>query len=498
LNGAATIAGGPEVDPITEGLLPAGFAANLARSHEITLSSRLTPPGVGFGRSNRALAVGDIDGDGTADVVMGFAECAFGDCDAQGGAVRVGVVRAFSGATGEMLVEILGSPWTTPAQIDAFGAEVALADVNADGRMDFVIAAPLANSNRGRVDVFDSTGEFLRSVDGPANAVRFGSSLFRLGDATRDLNDDFLVLDNSDGGRFPTLWSINGSTGAVLHSRVVLSDRINLLGDRDRDGIPEYACGAPDFGAPPERARAMRGDTGAVQFGYNAAEGFLSWLGDIDNDGFDEFVQFIAIFEFRSPGVYVNEGSAGFPLSPPPMVIKDAADLNGDGVLDASMINGGPLGAFDPLDDELNVLDAQARQPGARFLPRHRALVGGEWLRHEMRSAVYGDIVMTTPRNADDIAIEVYPVDAKGEDADSGRDRFVVAVYAGPWLLGDANADGVVNFTDLNMVLARYNRYSDADRSGDVNGDGAVNEDDLLAVLDSFGAVGPTVVPPGK
>lgn len=484
-------------DPITEGLLPAGFAANHLVTFEIALSSRIAPPSIGFGRTNRALAVGDIDGDGRADVVMGFAECAFGDCDTQSGATRAGVVRAYSGATGEVLVEIVGQPWATPAQIDAFGAEIALADVNADGRMDFVIAAPLANSGRGRVDVFDSSGAFVRTINGPVGAERFGNTIIRLGDATLDQRDDFLVLDSSDAGRLPTLWSYDGDTGALLHSRQVLSDRVDVLGDLDGDGIAEYSCGAPEFTVPQERARAMRGDTGAVVFGYNAGEGFLSWLGDIDNDGFGEFVQFNILFEFRGVGAFADEGPVGFPGFPPPLRALRSADFSGDGANDAAMIHGGPLGDFDPLDDEINLVDARTREPGARFLPRHRALVGGVWMRHEMRSASFGDIVLTIPSNSDDIAFEVYPVDAQGEPDESGFDRFVVAVYAGPWLPGDANADGRVDFRDLNLALSRFHRYSDLNRSGDVNSDGTVNHEDLTIVMERYGSIGPSLPPRG-
>ncbi len=482
-------------DPITEGLHPAGFAANHLATFEMALSSRIAPPSIGFGRTNRALAVGDVDGDGRADVVMGFAECAFGDCDTQSGATRAGVVRAFSGATGAMLVEIVGPQWTTPAQIDAFGAEIALADVNADGRMDFVIAAPLANAGRGRVDVFDSSGSFVRTINGPVDAERFGNTIIRLGDATLDQRDEFLVLDSSDASRQPTLWSFNGDTGEMLHTRTVLSDRVDVLGDLDGDGVAEYSCGAPEFAIPQERARAMRGDTGAVVFGFNAGEGFLTWLGDIDGDGFGEFVQFNILFEFRAPSVYADEGPVGFPEFPPPIRAMRAADFSGDGALDAAMIQGGPQGSFEPLDDELDLVDSIAREPGARFLPRHRARVNGEWMRHEMRGASFGDILLTAPTNADDIAIEVYPLDPEGGPDEAGFDRFVVVVYAGPWLPGDANADGRVDFHDLNLVLSRFHRYSDLNRSGDVNGDGTVNHEDLMIVVERFGSVGPSATP---
>lgn len=51
----------------------------------------------------------------------------------------------------------------------------------------------------------------------------------------------------------------------------------------------------------------------------------------------------------------------------------------------------------------------------------------------------------------------------------------------------DINGDGVVNFTDLNAVLANFGNAGSG-LSGDVNGDGVVNVEDLNAVLADFGA----------
>ena len=55
-------------------------------------------------------------------------------------------------------------------------------------------------------------------------------------------------------------------------------------------------------------------------------------------------------------------------------------------------------------------------------------------------------------------------------------------------LPGDANLDGVVNGTDLNIVLSNYNLTftGDAWTSGDFNSDGTVNGADLNAVLSNY------------
>jgi hypothetical protein len=52
---------------------------------------------------------------------------------------------------------------------------------------------------------------------------------------------------------------------------------------------------------------------------------------------------------------------------------------------------------------------------------------------------------------------------------------------------GDTNGDGVVNFTDLNAVLAAFGQNVAPGTGGDLNGDGVVNFTDLNAVLANFG-----------
>jgi formylglycine-generating enzyme required for sulfatase activity len=52
---------------------------------------------------------------------------------------------------------------------------------------------------------------------------------------------------------------------------------------------------------------------------------------------------------------------------------------------------------------------------------------------------------------------------------------------------GDANGDGVVNFTDLNAVLTSFGQSVPPGTGGDVNDDGVVNFTDLNEVLANFG-----------
>jgi hypothetical protein len=54
---------------------------------------------------------------------------------------------------------------------------------------------------------------------------------------------------------------------------------------------------------------------------------------------------------------------------------------------------------------------------------------------------------------------------------------------------GDANGDGIVNFTDLNAVLSTFGMTGAPGFTGaDLNGDGVVNFTDLNIVLSNFGS----------
>ncbi len=82
---------------------------------------------------------------------------------------------------------------------------------------------------------------------------------------------------------------------------------------------------------------------------------------------------------------------------------------------------------------------------------------------------------------------------------DSTRRRSILLAYgpgqnAGTWALpdcpGDANADGAVNFADLNHILSGYGAPASLGQPGDLDGDGAITFTDLNQVLSSFGATG--------
>jgi hypothetical protein len=127
------------------------------------------------------VATGDINGDGKADIVVGAYSW-----DSSGSVTDVGYVRAFDGATGTQLFQLQGTKKT-----DTFGASLALADINGDGKAELLVGAPFAdvrgiNDNKGFVALYDgATQNQLHRWIGPEHYDEMGRAV-----AFADINDD--------------------------------------------------------------------------------------------------------------------------------------------------------------------------------------------------------------------------------------------------------------------------------------------------------------------
>ena len=152
-----------------------------------------------FGTS---LAVGDLNGDGYADLAVGSPQHNIGE-------ELPGSVYIFFGGD--------NAKWSKPSLIlngeattfqDHFGATLAIAgDVNGDGSDDLLVGAPnvkIVGGDQGRVYLF-SGGESLDdkpdlTLDGEKEINLFGSGLFGVGDLNQDGKADFAIQAESAGG----------------------------------------------------------------------------------------------------------------------------------------------------------------------------------------------------------------------------------------------------------------------------------------------------------
>ena len=137
-----------------------------------------------------SLAVGDVDGDGNADIAVGA------PYEYVGVSANEGRAYVFSGASGSLLFT-LDSP--NPQAGSQFGVSLAMGDVIGDGKGDITVGARYekvnGNTSQGRAYIFSGVdGSVLLTLNTPNPQVQagFGSSL-AVGDVTDDGKDDIAV-----------------------------------------------------------------------------------------------------------------------------------------------------------------------------------------------------------------------------------------------------------------------------------------------------------------
>lgn len=253
---------------------------------------------------------GDVDGDGIADLALG----------APAGTPPTGAVEVRSGADGSVL-----HLWTGSDVGERFGQAVAfVGDADADGFPDVLIGAPQADGagfNAGRVALRSGRdGSLLQGMDG-APWDLLGTAVAAVGDGDGDGSADGLVgAPFSDAAAFNggAAHVLSGASGATLRTfpGAVVGDQLGTwvagAGDVDGDGgldvllgVPGSDAGGLDAGACEVR-RIVDGTGVLVVTGGASGEysGTVAGAGDTDGDGRADFL-------FGSPSASAQGSGAG-------------------------------------------------------------------------------------------------------------------------------------------------------------------------------------------
>lgn len=200
---------------------------------------------------------GDVDGDGTEDILVGGPGYLSGR----------GRARILSGADSSPLFI-----WDGAEAGEGFGFCVARGGtLTPDLVDDFVIGAPDATvagqASTGRIELRDgATGGVARVVEGVRSGQRFGVSVVAIDDRDRDGRSELFVgapEDDMAGAGSGAVFVISGLSGQILDERLgqqageSYGHAVGLAGRRDSTGMVDLAVSAPghDEGTGPDTGR---------------------------------------------------------------------------------------------------------------------------------------------------------------------------------------------------------------------------------------------------
>jgi len=295
----------------------------------------LRPPTAG---SSFAWAVsgGDFDNDGVGDVVAS----SYMESGAFPGS---GVVRVFSGATGNALLTISG-----PAGGARFGESLdTLGDVDHDGFIDLIVGASGINAV---LVIRGSNGSTMRTITAATGESFLGSAVASAGDADGDGTRDYLVAGQAGNAGFVDMYS--GAAGTLLHRFLgsqTFGQALSDAGDVDHDGRDDVLIGAYAVGASVGHAFVYSGasyaqiydfagscNSSGLGMGFDAFGASVAGVGDVDLDSFADVAvgatrtRYVSVFSGRT-GLLLGQVFENIPPNANTIRVCGMGDLDGDG-----------------------------------------------------------------------------------------------------------------------------------------------------------------------
>ena len=245
--------------------------------------------------------VGDVNGDGQADLIVGAR------WDDNNGS-NSGSARVLSGLDGSTLYTFDGDSGS-----DLFGVSVSGAgDVNGDGRADLIVGAledDNNGSNSGSARVLSGLdGSTLYTFNGDSAGDEFGESVSGAGDVNGDGLADLIVgayLDDNNGTNSGSARVLSGLDGSTLYTfngdsaDDVFGISVSGAGDVNGDGLADLIVGATgddNNGGRSGSARVFSGLDGSTLYTFEGDSAFdyfgrsVSGAGDVNGDGLADFI----------------------------------------------------------------------------------------------------------------------------------------------------------------------------------------------------------------